>query len=107
MPLPRIPDDAFNAVAKHQDTLHAVTMATAETAEEAGKASHNFARSLGLDEETDARAYALAQVTLAQLRQTDAASIPSDHVYAAVVGITLGLSLARETAWEPPIRDHP
>jgi hypothetical protein len=33
MPLPRIPDDAFKVVAEHQDTLHAVTMATADTAE--------------------------------------------------------------------------
>jgi hypothetical protein len=80
-------------------------MGTAASPEEAANAPHAHARSLGLEAETDPRAYALALSTLAYLRQTDQDSIPSDHVYAAVVGITLGLALARETSWEPPIQN--
>jgi hypothetical protein len=104
---PRIPDHAFQAVADRGDELHDVTMATAPSAAHAANAAHAYARSLGLEGEADQRAYALAHSTLAYLRQTDLASIPSDHVYAAVVGITLGLALARETSWEPPIPDPP
>jgi hypothetical protein len=49
---PRIPDDAFQAVADRADELHAVTMGTAASVEEAGNASHNYACSLGLEGET-------------------------------------------------------
>jgi hypothetical protein len=100
---PRIPDDAFQAVADHADELMAVTLGTASNVEEAGNASHNYARSLGLEGENDTRAYALAESSLTYHSQNTGHTVTPTEVHAAVVGIQLGLALARETGWEPPI----
>jgi hypothetical protein len=100
---PRIPDDAFQAVANRGDELTAVTLGTSSNVEEAGDAAHNYARSLGLEGENDLRAYALAESSLAYLSQGTGHTVTPHEVYAAVAGIMLGLALARETGWEPPI----
>jgi len=100
---PRIPDDAFQAVADRNDDLMAVTLGTASSVEDAGNAAHNHARSLGLEGEADARAYRLAESTLVYLTQHSQHVVTSDEVHAAVAGIQLGLELARETGWEPPM----
>jgi hypothetical protein len=100
---PRIPDEAFQAVADRGDELTAVTLSTASSVEEAGNASHNYARSLGLDGESDSRAYALAKSFLTYLSQGTGHIVTQTEIYAAVVGIQAGLALARETGWEPPI----
>jgi hypothetical protein len=84
----------------------AVTLATASSVEEAGNASHNYARSLGLEGESEPRAYALAQSSLSYLSQGTGHTITPPEVHAAVVGIQLGLALARETGWEPPISEQ-
>jgi hypothetical protein len=100
---PRIPDDAFQAVADKADELHAVTIGTGSSAEEAGQAVHTYLRSLGLDGEGDTRARALAESALAYASQGTGHVITSNEVHAAVAGIALGLELARETGWEAPL----
>lgn len=102
---PRIPDAAFQAVANRADELHAVTMGTASSGEEAANAAHNYARSLGLDSEGDERAYSLAHSALVYMSQHTDHTVTATEVHAAVAGLQLGLSLARETGWEPPMTD--
>jgi hypothetical protein len=99
---PRIPDDAFQAVANRSDGLQAVTLGTAASAHEAGNAAHNYARSLGLDGEGDDRAVRLAASALTYLEQYTNHTVTTTEVHAAVAGIQLGLALAHETGWDPP-----
>jgi Flp pilus assembly protein TadD len=102
---PRIPDEAFSATAGRQDELMAVTMGTATSAEEAGEAGHTYARSLGLDGENDQRAYLLAKLTLEYPSRETEHTVTATEVHAAVAGIHLGLELARQTGWEPPLAE--
>ena len=102
MPLPRIPDVAFQTATDR----HAAWLKVSRTESSRGarrEAAHNFARSLGLDQVDDPRAYDLVRAMLAHLSRTDPTRIATDHVNAGMTGLTLGLLLAQATGWEPPI----
>ena len=99
---PRIPDEAFRTVLqRHRDWL---ATTPGETVEAWQASSDNVAHSLGLDGEDDRRAFELVSFMLGELREMDPESIPEQHLYAGVVGLWLGLSLARATGWEPPMQ---
>ena len=100
---PRIPDEAFRTVVeRHREWL---ATSPGETVEAWQKSSDNVAHSLGLEGEEDHRAFELVSFMLGELREMSPEAIPEQHLYAGVVGIWLGLSLARATGWEPPM--HP
>lgn len=101
MAFPRIPDDAFREAAGGVDRLFDVALASSPSPEQAREAGDNFCRALGLDSERDQRAHALAERLLAVVRHGHTA----EDVEAIVLGITLGLQLARATGWEAPMSD--
>jgi hypothetical protein len=107
--VPRIPDQAFHAVLKaHVEFVHVASHALAESDEvdvpaQSEQAADNFFRSLGLDDESDSRAYSLARTLMAHARSVDSDAIPADEIAAGVFGLTLGLMLAQATGWEPPM----
>jgi hypothetical protein len=101
VPFPRIPDDAFREAGRGVDRLFDVVLASSPSPEQAREAGDNFCRALGLDGERDRRAHALAERLLGLVRDGHTAQ----DVEATVLGITLGLQLARATGWEAPMPD--
>lgn len=102
--LPHIPDSAFDETLSRIGRMLDVIPPNA-TPEQVQEITNNFYRALGLDGEYDPRALGLVSAVLAHLRQVDSDTLDPTEISVGVLGISLGLLLARGTGWEPPMSE--
>jgi hypothetical protein len=97
-----LPDSAFDGAMKRLGGWLDVVNGS-ETPEELREATDNFCRAFGLEEENDERSIRLSRAVLATLRHVHVDDVPDEDVSLAVFGISLGLVLAEQSGWDPPI----